>query len=640
MEPKPVAFFEVAERLACELLRTRGFDAVLTRSGSDGGLDVIDPAAGLAAQVKAVSSPVGRPVLQQLYGAAAALRLETLACFSTGGYSAHAYSYAEDLGIALFRIDLAGNITVDNDAARRLSPAEPTVDRDWVYESFKHQSDGEDDAGFQVLRAGVEAGDLASMHELGRLLREQLGGLLEAEAVLDRGARAGSADCVEELGNLYENDDRHADAEQLYRRAIDNGATELLVTLGLLLVEMGRPEEAERCYERGAVAGDTSAMVRYAEVHARAGRLTDAERWYSRALTEASNGFVRLHRAGVLDRLDRLPEAIEDYRRAVAGGMYRSPILLADALVRNGENAEAQQILRSEADTGDLEATWRLGVLLGMLGNTDEGDQLERSAITGLLSKIASGPQWTVDNIVEPDETVAAGEQRLRTLAATDDVTAIFRLGVLLEATGWCGPVPRLEPDARLDEAMVWFRRGAYLGDDECLRRLVVPRGDGRHSDDTGTLLVNAAHSGVRGVAIAAVYYLRSVGQAAEADQLLAECADRGDADCIWQLADTLQEAGAVEEAEVWRHRVASSEDPRALTRLASHLEETDRPQAEALFLRAIDGGDLDAYLAYSCFLGFEDGREAEADMWLRRGAEMGDTECIECLADLEADED
>jgi hypothetical protein len=115
-------FFEVAEHVACAALRQLGFDAHLTAAGADGGIDVTDRVAGLAVQVKATGTPVGRPVLQQLVGAGSADGLGTLACFSTAGFSGPAFRYADQMDVALFRIDLRGTVSWLNSAARDLRP--------------------------------------------------------------------------------------------------------------------------------------------------------------------------------------------------------------------------------------------------------------------------------------------------------------------------------------------------------------------------------------------------------------------------------------------------------------------------------------------------------------------------------------
>ncbi len=98
--------WQAAELAAVEHMKTLGFiDAQTTKSGADGGIDVESSEA--AAQVKFYATPVGRPDIQRLRGAAHEYRLAVF--YSTGGYSREAVQYADQAGIALYRMDPFGN---------------------------------------------------------------------------------------------------------------------------------------------------------------------------------------------------------------------------------------------------------------------------------------------------------------------------------------------------------------------------------------------------------------------------------------------------------------------------------------------------------------------------------------------------
>lgn len=97
------SLWQDAEFAAATYLRKRGFNEVrLTGPGKDGGLDVIS--AELVAQVKRVTRPVGRPVIQQTLGAALGSR-RNAAVFSTGGFTGPATRFANENDVALFRMD-------------------------------------------------------------------------------------------------------------------------------------------------------------------------------------------------------------------------------------------------------------------------------------------------------------------------------------------------------------------------------------------------------------------------------------------------------------------------------------------------------------------------------------------------------
>ena len=107
-----------AEQVAAEWMRHLGFgDARCTGAGTDGGVDVRSGEA--VAQVKAQLSPVGRPELQALYGVARSEGRRPL-FFSLMSYTAGALTWADEVGMALFRFDHAGAVEAVNAAAEAL----------------------------------------------------------------------------------------------------------------------------------------------------------------------------------------------------------------------------------------------------------------------------------------------------------------------------------------------------------------------------------------------------------------------------------------------------------------------------------------------------------------------------------------
>jgi hypothetical protein len=110
-----------AEQVAAEWMRHFGFDdARCTPAGTDGGVDVRSREA--VAQVKAQLTPVGRPELQALYGVARSEGRRPL-FFSLMSYTAAALTWADEVGMALFRFDHAGMVEAVNLAAEGLRAA-------------------------------------------------------------------------------------------------------------------------------------------------------------------------------------------------------------------------------------------------------------------------------------------------------------------------------------------------------------------------------------------------------------------------------------------------------------------------------------------------------------------------------------
>ncbi|MET8799602.1 restriction endonuclease [Nocardia sp. NPDC004568] len=112
-------YHEAAEHHAAAHMRALGYrDARATKRGSDGGLDVV--ANGAVAQVKTHVKTVGAPDLQRLYGARGVHHHRKMLFYSLSGYSPKAVAYAQTAEIMLFRLELDGSATPENENARKL----------------------------------------------------------------------------------------------------------------------------------------------------------------------------------------------------------------------------------------------------------------------------------------------------------------------------------------------------------------------------------------------------------------------------------------------------------------------------------------------------------------------------------------
>lgn len=101
-------------------MREMGFvDAAVTASGSDGGIDV--RSTGALAQVKWRGGMVGRPELQNLFGARGHDFSKELLFFAASDYSQHAVEYAEAMTIALFVYEPHGTVIPKNSYAHHLA---------------------------------------------------------------------------------------------------------------------------------------------------------------------------------------------------------------------------------------------------------------------------------------------------------------------------------------------------------------------------------------------------------------------------------------------------------------------------------------------------------------------------------------
>lgn len=117
--PRQIDSWQAAEQNAAAWMRYWGFfDARITTSGSDAGIDVW--ATWGLAQVKWEATQVGRPALQRLAGARENSTQKELLFFCGAGYAAPAVDYANRMNIALFKYDLAGRQSPMNGAAREV----------------------------------------------------------------------------------------------------------------------------------------------------------------------------------------------------------------------------------------------------------------------------------------------------------------------------------------------------------------------------------------------------------------------------------------------------------------------------------------------------------------------------------------
>ena len=120
-----------AELNAALRMREMGFpDATVTANGSDGGIDV--RSAGALAQVKWRGGMVGRPELQNLFGARGHEYSKKLLFFAASAYSQHAVEYAEAMAIALFVYEPDGTLVPQNPHARVIAT---TAGRSSAFES-------------------------------------------------------------------------------------------------------------------------------------------------------------------------------------------------------------------------------------------------------------------------------------------------------------------------------------------------------------------------------------------------------------------------------------------------------------------------------------------------------------------------
>jgi hypothetical protein len=109
--------WEDAENFAVKYMRWLGFaDARKTRAGSDEGKDVESSKA--VAQVKDMGTGVSRPMLQQLFGVAAAEK--KIPIFFARSYAKTAKEWGQKHGMALFQFSIRGDVKAVSTKAEQI----------------------------------------------------------------------------------------------------------------------------------------------------------------------------------------------------------------------------------------------------------------------------------------------------------------------------------------------------------------------------------------------------------------------------------------------------------------------------------------------------------------------------------------
>ena len=172
------------------------------------------------------------------------------------------------------------------------------------------------------LRSAADAGDVEAIHDLGLILRAH-GRIADAEALYKGAIERGIEDLLLDYGNLLaEQPARYEEAERAYRRALDAGDTQAHNNLAQLLTEMGRLDEAEIEYRRGIRAGDLKAQRDLGLFLHEEGRFDEAAKELNKALA-AGDSQVHLDLADLFEETGRTEDA--QRHRAAARGFGLPP---------------------------------------------------------------------------------------------------------------------------------------------------------------------------------------------------------------------------------------------------------------------------------------------------------------------------
>ncbi|MGW1375771.1 transcriptional regulator [Streptomyces sp. NPDC002446] len=164
-----------------------------------------------------------------------------------------------------------------------------------------------------VLRA-ASAGHSLALHEF--VLRREEGGDSEGA---ERLASAGGSQVLAQLAQLREASGRAADAERLYRLAVELGETRALAELARLKEAAGDHAAADGFARRAAHAGHVAALADLARLRAGSGMLQDADRLY-RAAADAGHDTALSHLVELRKRWDPEWYDLQRYGLTADGG--------------------------------------------------------------------------------------------------------------------------------------------------------------------------------------------------------------------------------------------------------------------------------------------------------------------------------
>ncbi|KAA6412799.1 MAG: hypothetical protein FRX48_03791 [Lasallia pustulata] len=250
---------------------------------------------------------------------------------------------------------------------------------------------------------------LNAVHKLGNLYADQ-GKMAEAEAMYRRALEGyekawgpehtSTLDTVNNLGNLYANQGKLAEAEAMYRRALEGkemawgpehtSTLDTVNNLGVLYKDQGKMAEAEAMYRR-ALEGYEKAwgpehtstldtVNNLGNLYKNQGKMAEAEAMYRRALEGKEKAWGPEH-TSTLDTVNNLGLLYKDQgKMAEAEAMYRRAL-------------EGYEKSWGPEHTSTLDTVNNLGVLYQNQGKMAEAEAMYRRALEG--KEKAWGPEHT-----------------------------------------------------------------------------------------------------------------------------------------------------------------------------------------------------------------------------------------------------
>ena len=271
----------------------------------------------------------------------------------------------------------------DPDQARHLleQAVEAGVPRSlWAYGTFL-ASWGTLDEAERILRRSLKRGEEGAEMALAGVLTD-MDRIDEARAVLLPKAVAGVPDFALSLADvLAEDEDRHAEAEHWYQRALNEGDWQAANNYAVFLDNLGRTDEAKPYFLRAIDAGDTKALANYALSLKNEGQSAQAVPLLERAVAQEEHSAL-LILAEIWEEQEDLTKAEECYRKAMTHIVPESLVEYAKFLSRiEGREDDTDAAFTEAINKRDLDAHWEYGLYLEEQGNSDAAAEQYRLAL-------------------------------------------------------------------------------------------------------------------------------------------------------------------------------------------------------------------------------------------------------------------
>ncbi|KAA6408178.1 MAG: Kinesin light chain [Lasallia pustulata] len=250
---------------------------------------------------------------------------------------------------------------------------------------------------------------LNAVHNLGNLYADQ-GKMAEAEAMYRRALEGkekawgpehtSTMDTVNNLGVLYKDQGKMAEAEAMYRRALEcrekawgpkhTSTLDTVNNLGILYADQGKMAEAEAMYRRALKGYEKAWGPEYTStldtvnnlgiLYADQGKMAEAEAMYRRALEGKEKAWGPEH-TSTLDTVNNL------------GNLYKNQGKMAEAEATYRRALEGYEKAWGPKHTSTLDTVNNLGVLYADQGKMAEAEAMYRQALEG--NEKAWGPEHT-----------------------------------------------------------------------------------------------------------------------------------------------------------------------------------------------------------------------------------------------------